>query len=209
MSIAKSSHLVKVIPFITLMLAGCVSTPPSQGPTKSPDSAQWRHHQAQVSQVTQFESRGAFAYLSDQHRVYARFNWQQQAEDRYRLRLTSPIGSTELQLDQQGSTVQLVDNKGQRYLSRNAEEMVSTLTGMQIPLANLRQWMIGLPGQATSFTLNNDYLLHTADYSVDGVTWHVVINNYTHQKNVMLPASLELSTAGQRIKLRIDNWVIQ
>jgi outer membrane lipoprotein LolB len=42
--------------------------------------------------------RGAFAYLSDEQKVYARFFWQQTGQDRYRLLLTNPLGSTELSL---------------------------------------------------------------------------------------------------------------
>lgn len=209
MHLVKSSRLLKVIPLVALVLTACVTKTPQQGPGKSPDSSQWKQHQQAVSQVNKFETRGAFAYLSDKQKVYARFNWQQQAEDRYRLLLTSPIGSTELQLDQQGSTVQLVDNKGQRYMSHNAEEMVTKLTGMAIPLQNLRQWMLGLPGQADSFTLNDHYQLQTADYTQNGVTWHVVINSYNNDITPALPANVELTTEGQRIKLRMDNWTTQ
>ncbi|STM14683.1 outer membrane lipoprotein LolB [Escherichia coli] len=47
--------------------------------------------------------------------MYARFFWQQTGQDRYRLLLTNPLGSTELELNAQPGNVQLVDNKGQRY----------------------------------------------------------------------------------------------
>jgi outer membrane lipoprotein LolB len=35
-----------------------------------------RHQQA-VRSLNQFQTRGAFAYLSDEQKVYARFFWQQ------------------------------------------------------------------------------------------------------------------------------------
>ncbi|MBT0726544.1 lipoprotein localization protein LolB [Rosenbergiella australiborealis] len=209
MRVTTANRLSIVVPTLTLLLSACVSHPVSQGPAKSPDSPQWKQHQAAVSTVTHFETRGAFAYLSDQQKVYARFNWQQQAPDRYRLLLTSPIGSTELQLDQQGSTVQLVDNKGQRYISHDAQTMITKLTGMAIPLDNLRRWMLGLPGKADHFVLNDHYQLQSADYSQDGVTWHVTINSYNDTVTPPLPANVELTTSGQRIKLRMDSWVTQ
>ncbi len=204
-----AKRLRVLIPVVTLLLSACVSHQAPQGPGKSPDSTQWKQHQAQVSIVTHFETRGAFAYLSDKQKVYARFNWQQQATDRYRLLLTSPIGSTELQLDQQGNTVQLVDNKGQRYMSHDAQTMIGKLTGMQIPLDNLRQWMLGLPGNADHFTLNDKYQLQSADYSQNGVTWHVSISSYNNSVSPALPANVELTTEGQRIKLRMDSWTTQ
>ncbi|MCY0682970.1 lipoprotein insertase outer membrane protein LolB, partial [Klebsiella pneumoniae] len=91
-------------------------------------------------------TRGAFAYLSDEQKVYARFFWQQAGQDRYRLLLTHPLGSTELSLTAQPGSVQLIDNKGETYTATDAEEMIGRLTGMPILLNSLRQWIIGLPG---------------------------------------------------------------
>ena len=85
--------------------------------------------------------------------MYARFFWQQTGQDRYRLLPTNPLGSTELELNAQLGNVQLVDNKGQRYTADDAEEMIGKLTGMPIPLNSLRQWILGLPGDATDYKL--------------------------------------------------------
>ncbi len=115
-----------------------------KGPGKSPDSPQWRQHQQEVRHLNQYQTRGAFAYISDDQKVYARFFWQQTGQDRYRLLLTNPLGSTELELNAQPGNVQLVDNKGQRYTADDAEEMIGKLTGMPIPLNSLRQWILGL-----------------------------------------------------------------
>ena len=123
--------------------------------------------------------------------------------------LTNPLGSTELQLDAQGSVVQLVDNKGKRYVSNDAEKMISQLTGMDIPLANLRQWMLGLPGDATDFTLNDQYQLRSLRYSRNGQTWDVNIQGYDSKVKPALPASIELKQGDKRIKLRMDSWTVQ
>ena len=110
-------RLIRLLPLAALVLTACSVTTP-KGPGKSPDSPQWRQH----------------AYISDQQKVYARFFWQQTGQDRYRLLLTNPLGSTELELNAQPGNVQLVDNKGQRYTADDAEEMIGKLTGMPIPL---------------------------------------------------------------------------
>ncbi|MDI8993008.1 hypothetical protein MJI20_28305, partial [Salmonella enterica subsp. enterica serovar Anatum] len=41
-------------------------------PGKSPDSPQWRQHQQEVRHLNQYQTRGAFAYISDDQKVYAR-----------------------------------------------------------------------------------------------------------------------------------------
>ncbi|MDU4095210.1 MAG: lipoprotein insertase outer membrane protein LolB, partial [Pantoea sp.] len=107
---------LRLLPLASVLLAACTINKP-QGQGQSTTSPQWQQHQQAVQKITQYQTRGAFAWLSDRQKVYARFNWQQTAPDRYRLLLTNPLGSTELQLDAQGETVQLVDNKGKRYVS--------------------------------------------------------------------------------------------
>lgn len=102
--------------------------------------------------------------------MYARFFWQQTGQDRYRLLLTNPLGSTELELNAQPGNVQLVDNKGQRYTADDAREMIGKLTGMPIPLNSLRQWILGLPGDATDYKLDDQYRLSEITYSQNGKT---------------------------------------
>jgi outer membrane lipoprotein LolB len=202
-------RLLRLLPLASLLLAACSVHQPAQGPGKSVTSPQWQQHQQAVAKVSHYQTRGAFAYLSDKQKVYARFNWQQTAPDRYRLLLTNPLGSTELQLDAQGSTVQLVDNKGKRYVSNDAQKMISQLTGMDIPLENLRQWMMGLPGEATDYTLNDNYQLRQANYSQNGQKWTVTVQDYDRKVSPPLPANLELREGDQRIKLRMDGWTLQ
>lgn len=201
--------LLRLLPLASVLLAACSINKPQQGPGPSTTSPQWQQHQQTVAKISHYETRGAFAYISDRQKVYARFNWQQTATDRYRLLLTNPLGSTELQLDAQGSVVQIVDNKGKRYVSNDAEKMISQLTGMDIPLANLRQWMMGLPGDASDYQLNDQYQLQRLNYSRNGQQWKVTITDYDSKVTPPLPANLELTEGGQRIKLRMDSWIVQ
>lgn len=204
----KNKNLIRLLPLASVLLAACTTTK-QQGPGQSVTSPQWQQHQQEVAKISQYETRGAFAYLSDSQKVYARFNWQQTAPDRYRLLLTNPLGSTELQLDAQGSVVQLVDNKGKRYVSNDAEKMISQLTGMDIPLENLRKWMMGLPGDATDYALNDQYQLRELNYSRNGQNWKVTWQDYDNKTNPQLPSNLELREGDQRIKLRMDSWTVK
>lgn len=154
-------------------------------------------------------TRGAFAYISDEQKVYARFFWQQTGQDRYRLLLTNPLGSTELELNAQPGNVQLMDNKGQRYTADDAEEMIGKLTGMPIPLNSLRQWILGLPGDATDYKLDDQYRLSEVNYRQDGKNWKVVYSAYDSKTTPAMPANMELSDGAQRIKLKMDNWIVK
>ncbi len=130
------------------------------------------------------------------------FSGSKPAGDRYRLLLTNPLGSTELELNAQPGNVQLVDNKGQRYTADDAEEMIGKLTGMPIPLNSLRQWILGLPGDATDYKLDDQYRLSEITYSQNGKNWKVVYGGYDTKTQPAMPANMELTDGGQRIKLK-------
>ncbi|CNH97378.1 MULTISPECIES: lipoprotein insertase outer membrane protein LolB [Yersinia] len=198
----------RLLPLATLLLAACSTTPPT-GPATSPTSPQWRQHEQQLQQLSQFQTRGAFAYLSEKQKVYARFFWQQTAPERYRLLLTNPLGSTELELVVQPGVTQLTDNQGKRYVSDDPQEMIQKLTGMSIPLESLRQWILGLPGDTTDFVLDDKYRLKQLTYKQDGVTWVVDYQEYNTKVTPPLPSRMELSQGEQRIKLKMDNWTVK
>ena len=202
------NRLLRLLPLASLVLTACTLNAP-KGPGKSPDSPQWRQHQQDVRNLSQYQTRGAFAYLSDEQKVYARFFWQQTGQDRYRLLLTNPLGSTELSLTAQPGSVTLIDNKGQTYTATDAEEMIGRLTGMPIPLNSLRQWIIGLPGEATDYSLDDQYRLRELNYTQNGKTWHVTYGGYTSDTKPSLPANMELNDGSQRIKLKMDNWIVK
>jgi outer membrane lipoprotein LolB len=201
-----TSRLLRLLPLASLVLTACTLNAP-KGPGQSPDSPQWRQHQQEVRALQQFQTRGAFAFISEQQKVYARFFWQQTGQDRYRLLLTNPLGSTELELNAAPGAVELVDNKGQHYKADDAEEMIGKLTGMPIPLNSLRQWIVGLPGDATDYKLDEQYRLSEVNYSQNGKNWKVVYSGYDTKTQPALPSNLELSDGGQRIKLKMDNWI--
>jgi len=202
------TRLIRLLPLAALVLTACSITPP-KGPGKSPDSPQWRQHQQAVSALNQYQTRGAFAYLSDQQKVYARFFWQQTGQDRYRLLLLNPLGSTEMELIAQPGSAQVTDNKGQKYTGTDAEEMIGKLTGMPIPITSLRQWILGLPGDATDYKLDDQYRLSEVNYSQNGKSWKVVYGGYDSNSKPALPSSLELTEGSQRIKLKMDNWIVK
>ncbi len=202
------TRLIRLLPLAALVLTACSITPP-KGPGKSPDSPQWRQHQQAVRALNQYQTRGAFAYLSDQQKVYARFFWQQTGQDRYRLLLLNPLGSTEMELIAQPGSAQVTDNKGQKYTGTDAEEMIGKLTGMPIPITSLRQWILGLPGDATDYKLDDQYRLSEVNYSQNGKSWKVVYGGYDSNSKPALPSSLALTEGSQRIKLKMDNWIVK
>ncbi len=201
-------YLSRLLPLASLVLAACTSPTPS-GPAVSVTSPEWRQHQQQVQQLSQYQTRGAFAYLSDKQKVYARFFWQQTSPQDYRLLLTNPLGSTELELRVASGVAQLTDNQGRRYVSDNPQEMIQQLTGMSIPLEDLRQWILGLPGEAEILKLDPQSRLSQLTFRQDNAVWTVDYQSYDNKVTPSLPNRLELQQGDNRIKLKMDDWTVQ
>jgi len=203
----RKAHLVRLLPLASLVLAACSINAP-KGPATSPTSPQWRDHEAKIKQLEHYQTRGSFAYISDKQKVYARFFWQQYTRDNYRLLLTNPLGSTEMELKVQSGVAQLTNNEGKKYTSNNPDEMIQKLTGMSIPLANLRLWMLGLPGDESDFALDSQYRLSKVNYSQNGQQGTVVYQSYSDDVIPSLPNRLEMTEGDQRIKLKMDSWTL-
>lgn len=197
--------LLRLILLASLALNACTTTKPAT----SFSSPQWHTHQQALQQLSQYQIRGSLAYLSEKKKVYARFFLQQYSPEHYRLLLINPLGYTEVDLNVQPNVVQLIDHQGKHYVSENAEEMFHRLSGMAIPLNNLRQWILGLPVGSNEFTLNDRYYLSRLKYQQGNLSWAVDYQDYSGAITPPLPSRLELKQGKLRIKLKIDSWVLK
>ncbi|MGL5628090.1 MAG: lipoprotein insertase outer membrane protein LolB, partial [Plesiomonas shigelloides] len=148
-----------------------------------------------------------FAYLTPQRRQSARFFLQQKDAEHYQLLLLNPLGGTVLEISAAPGNITLKDNDGKTYQGVNADELVYRLTGMQIPVTNLRHWILGLPGDNDTYTLAGQRLATLQHVTPDG-TWMMRYNSYDVNSNPVLPAAMELTQGDQRIKLKIDDWIL-
>ncbi|AWH87526.1 lipoprotein insertase outer membrane protein LolB [Limnobaculum parvum] len=208
MTFTRTATFLKLIPLASVFLTACTLTG-QQSTTVSSSSPEWQKHQQQVTALSQYQTRGAFAYLSSEQKVYARFFWQQQSPEQYRLVLTNPLGNTVMELNVQPGLVQLTDDQGQRYVSDDAEKMIQELTGMSIPLNNMRKWMLGLPADAKNYTLTPEARLNKVTLEQNGQTWTVDYQAYNQDVQPALPSRLEIAHDEERIKLKMDSWTLQ
>lgn len=204
-----TKQLLRLIPLTALLLSACnLNQIKTQG-SASDNDMQWQARQQALKKISQYETRGAFAYFEDTNKTYARFYWQDKADERYRLLLTNPLGTTELDLNVMPGVIEVTDNKGKKYYSDNPTEMIYQLTGMVIPLKNLRAWLIGLPGDATHFELDANHLLKSVTLPAPEGDWIVTYQAYDSNTTPHLPQRLELKQGERTIKLKMDNWDIQ
>lgn len=202
-------YCCKFTPLIAVFLTACTFnqqlTTEKNGSITNP---LWISHQQQLVKLTKFQTRGAFAYIGPDNKTYAKFFWQQYTLSNYRLLLTNPLGTTELELNVTPGVTQLMDREGKKYVNHQPTQMIYQLTGMEIPIENLPYWLIGLPTNATSFTLDENGLLKTIEYRQNGEAWHLNYLAYHQDSQPKLPSRIELTQGKQRIKLKMDSWTL-
>ncbi|MGY3941586.1 lipoprotein insertase outer membrane protein LolB [Aeromonas tecta] len=179
-----------------LLLAGCTTTSPQR------DQVNWQQERARLEQLTHWQLSGKMAIITAQQKGSARLNWQQDGDD-YRLNLSSIIGTHILELSRNKGEVTLIDNDGKLHQSQDAEALIYQLTGWNIPVQGLPEWIKGLPGRA-EFELNPDASLA----SVRDGQWQIVYGDYRDQAGYRLPHLLTMTGQGSRLKLQINQWTL-
>ncbi|HIE20305.1 MAG TPA: outer membrane lipoprotein LolB, partial [Rhodospirillales bacterium] len=84
------------------------------------------------------------------------------------------------------------DSKGKIWHARDAGELISRVTGWQIPVAGLRWWLLGLtePGSNAEYTLDENHRLAT----VQQAGWKVSLDKYNPFDGHVLPTSIVFET---------------
>ncbi|EPL9567976.1 lipoprotein insertase outer membrane protein LolB [Providencia rettgeri] len=200
----------RLLPLSCLLLTACVTT--SQNTTKgtgSASDAQWKAHQQELNQLRDYQTRGSFVYNGGETKTYAKFFWQQYTPEKYRLLLTNPLGSRELELTVEPDLARLTTKDGQTHMSDIPSELIYQLTGMEIPLDDLTAWLVGSPGRATDFTLDENHLLKNVTFEQNGEKWVLNYISYDTKTSPMLPNYLELRQGERLIKLKMDSWTLK
>ncbi|MGP1944772.1 MAG: lipoprotein insertase outer membrane protein LolB [Arsenophonus sp. ET-KM2-MAG3] len=169
----------------------------------------WINHQQQLIKLKKFETRGSFVYIDVNNKIYTNFFWQQYAISNYCLLFTNPLGRTELKLNITPHTIKIVDREGKKYVNNHPTQLIYQLTGMKIPIENLSYWLIGLPINVTSFTLDKRGLLKTIEYRKNGKNWHLNYFSYYQFSQPKLPSYIELTQDKQRIILKMHSWILK
>ncbi|WP_078751232.1 lipoprotein insertase outer membrane protein LolB [Enterovibrio nigricans] len=187
-----------------LGLSGCTTTPPAP-------LTQWEAHQAALSEIQHFTVKGKVAFISPEQRVSANFVWQQEG-DTLSLRLSNFLGATLLKLDATPTHAELVDNDGKRYIGKNADKLLKSLTGIALPVDDMMFWIKGLPATGNDYQLGADNRL--ASLSENNIEsnkpgWQLDYVSYDANTASLLPSKIKMIKNDQKVNLVISQWIYE
>ncbi|GLS91127.1 outer-membrane lipoprotein LolB [Psychromonas marina] len=188
---------------LPLLFSGCAQLPK----TEVQQNSSWATQQAQLEQLTDWSFSGKLAIITPEERNSVNIHWQQTAQQ-FHIRLTTFLGMSVLEIQKNALQTVVIDADGKHYVSDNSEQLIKDLSGMELPINQLQQWIKGNPSDA-SYQLNeNHQVSHLLGNDQTGGIWVIDYSDYRSLNNTNLPHRLQLTRDNLRLKFAISKWEI-
>ncbi len=179
-----------------LALAGCVSRPPVS-PAPAPEL--WAARVAALQGAAGWRLDGRAAVAFGNQGWQAGLDWRQERAESD-LRLAGPFGMGALQIHRGPGGLSL---NGADPKAAGLEQLQEKL-GFDLPIDDLRYWLLGVPKPGIDSTVERNGQDRARQLLQDG--WRVDYDNYRRQGADLLPARIELSREGVRVRIAVDHW---
>lgn len=191
-----------VILIFTLFLSACSSVPltPQQ-------STSWDKHQTQIESIINYQITGKIGYLSPEERHSLNFQWIQKS-DSSQLLLTTFLGQTVIKASMTKGHTIIETGDGQTFEGQDPGRLMYGLTGLNLPIGYLGDWIKGLPTAADNFQLNELNTVEHLAKQIGQTNWHLRYNSYVEKDQILLPNSIKLTQQNTTIKIIASNWTV-
>lgn len=176
-------------------LAACVTTRPVQ------PSVKWERRVLELQKMSAWQLDGRAAVALGTQGWQATLNWRQTgmlAE----VHLSGPFGIGALVLKQGPDGLSMNGAPPSDAVLSQVQERL----GFDLPLENLRYWLLGVPNPAAAFDLSRNDQGRAKALTQAG--WSIAYDRYMPVAGDVLPARLVLSRDTVRVRIVIDHWEI-
>jgi outer membrane lipoprotein LolB len=184
-----------------VVLAGCVSTPPS---VDLPPIGSWEARNEVLGGVQDWEFKGRIAVKAGDEGFNAKFNWSQEG-DAFNATVGGPLGIGTVRIEGDGNTVVLTDKDGVATVLEDAETELRFRFGWTIPVTSLRYWALGIPDPAFPAVTELDDEARLA--RLEQSDWVVQISRYREGGGQQMPRILSATNPETRVRMVIDRWL--
>lgn len=185
-----------------LLLAGCRSLPPTAVIGPGAD-APWPEQRAALEKLDRYGLNGRVAVAAQGQGFSAGLRYQQQPS-RSNLALDGPLGIGGLRIEVEGEDISIATSRGEKLDGEAARGELERRLGFQLPLTELRWWLLGIPAPGESSINQDAGSGEIRDFTQNG--WRVSINSRAAGLGFALPQRLTAEREGARLKLLVENW---
>ncbi len=175
------------------VLAGCAGMRPALRP------APWDQRLADLQRSSSWQLDGRAAVALGKQGWQASLDWHQRGAAS-EVRLSGPFGAGAMLLKVTPAGLSI---NGAPPSDAVAAQLQDRL-GFELPLDNLRYWLLGVPDPSTDFELtrnDQDRALHLTQAG-----WSIEYDRYLPNNGDLLPARLVMSRADARVRIAVDRW---
>lgn len=183
---------------LVLLAGGCATLP---APAPGDD---WPARRAELQALDAWALDGRIAVAAGDDGFSGGFDWHQQGT-RADIALTGPMGGTAMDIRAEGGRA-VVTVRGESYEGEDAAGLFARYFGpdQPLPIVQMRYWLVGAPAPDVPHeeTLGEDRRLEALSQS----GWRVRYDRYEPVGGLALPARMELTTPGLRLRVVVSNW---
>jgi outer membrane lipoprotein LolB len=182
-----------------LTLIGCCALAACATTRTVPPSTKWEQRAGELQSASDWQLDGRAAVALGTQGWQATLNWQQ-ADNSAEVHLSGPFGIGALVLRQ---TPEGLSQNGappsDAVLSQVQEKL-----GFDLPIENLRYWLLGVPNPKSTFDLSRNDQDRAKVLSQAG--WSIAYDRYMPVAGDLLPARLVMTAGDVRVRIVIDHW---
>ncbi|HTU65798.1 MAG TPA: lipoprotein insertase outer membrane protein LolB [Steroidobacteraceae bacterium] len=191
------------------MLGGCRTAPVAPAKILGPGAgAPWSEQRAALEKVDRYALAGKVAVAANGQGFSASLRYDQQPA-RADLALDGPLGIGGLRVALAGEDLEITNSKGETLDGVAARAELERRLGFELPLDQLRWWLLGLPAPGASTLDLEPVTGEIRGFMQNG--WRVAINTRAPALGFSLPQRLTAERGGgvqggARLKLFVERW---
>jgi outer membrane lipoprotein LolB len=210
---SKYLHRLLAVLAIALLLSGCTTldvidsgsedyVPPGPAAQQT-----WQLRQTELAAIKYWRLTGRLAVSNGEDAWNINVDWQQRDKD-YQIILNGPFGAGKVKLIGNADGVLLKDSDDQTFYADTPETLLYDQTGVYMPVAGLRYWVIGMtsPHQAKRPHIDKQGRL---SYLEDD-NWKVKFKRYMQVSGIDLPRKVFIVKDARDLDVRlvVDKWTL-
>ena len=188
---------------VLAMLAGCRSAPPPAAIPGPGAEAPWSEQRPALEKLDRYALNGKVAVAANGQGFSASLRYLQQP-GRAELALDGPLGIGGMRIALEENSLAVTNSRGEALDGEAARAEIEHRLGFELPLDELRWWLLGLPAPGQSEIDAAPDSGEIRGFLQNG--WRVTINTRAPGLGFSLPQRLTAERSGARLKLFVERW---
>ena len=179
--------------WLCCLIAACIKAPEISEQLYTLEASQ------HLYAIDNWNFQGRLALHSDQDSWSANLHWQHQPE-LDRIKLSGPMGQGAVIIELRGDCMTIDQAEDGVEFSCDPDELIQRRVGIFVPVTDLSLWVLGLPGK------DGEYQKIPGGFIQSG--WRIRVRQSMRVQNELLPHKIVIANQNTKLKLVIDQWVL-